>query len=100
MTRIWNNYVLETKVEFGSAARGGRGRYTGQKIHRLICEYVVAVSPSAMLETRTIGADFVRTGKPQLFSCQPACGCTRGQRAGLPFAQLTAEKVTCTKCAK
>jgi hypothetical protein len=96
MTRTWGGLVLESRVEYGSAARKGRGRYAGQKVHRLGCEYVVGVIEGHI--PGEIGRAFLRTGEPQLFSCHPACGCTQGQHAGKPYAKLTAADVTCEKC--
>lgn len=113
MTRTWSNLVLETRVEYGAAAHRNRGRYSGQKIHRLICEYVVGVvDEDAAMLSGGVGRDFlvgVRTRdeigrtvriprQPVLFSCHPACMCTQGQHVGQPNARLTAENVNCIKC--
>jgi hypothetical protein len=87
-----------TRVEFGSAARMNRGSYSGQKIHRLISEYIVAVEEGTEVKRGTFAAEFIRTGKPVQTSCFPACGCTMGQFAGRPAAHLTAADVTCSKC--
>ncbi len=95
-TREWSGLLLETRIEYGKAARRNRGNYSGQKVHRLVCEYVVGVIGPQ--RPGTVGAQFVRTGKPVLFSSQPCCGTTQGQTAAAPFASLTEHDVTCTKC--
>lgn len=95
----WGNYRVGILHKYGSAARRNRARYTGTKVHKLVAKYVVSLVDPA-LETRqdTFGYKFLRTGKPVLFACHPACGCTSGQHAGSPDARLTAADVTCTKC--
>jgi len=98
-TKTWGGLVLETHVEYGHAARRNRGRYAGQKIHKLFCEYVVGLEDGYRPQPGTVGAAYLRTGKPVLFSARPACGCCQGQMAGSPRARLTAEHVTCEKCA-
>lgn len=98
-TRTWDNYVLEHRIEYGSAARRNRGRYSGAKVHRLSCQYVIGlVDPTLTPKPGTISAAFARTGKPVLFSCWPCCGCTQGQHAGTPTPGLSQADVTCTKC--
>jgi len=96
-TRTWNNLILETRTEYGSAARRNRGRHSGHKIHRLNCEYVIGVVDESQASGE-VGHKFLKTGNPVLFSVWPACGCTQGQMAGLPYPKLTAEHVTCEKC--
>lgn len=101
VTRTWCNYVLEYRTEYGQAAHKNRGYFSGQKTHRLTCQYVIAVVDEALeLANRfpTVGKRFLKTRKPVLFSCQPACGCTQGQNAGAPVAGRTAADVTCEKC--
>lgn len=98
-TREWGGLILETRVEYGSAARKNRGRYAGAKVHRLRCEYVIGVVPGSEHRPGSCGAMFLGSGKPLLFNARPSCGCTSGQRAGQPFPGLTAEHVTCEKCA-
>lgn len=34
-TREWGGLILETRYEFGKAARRNRGNYSGEKVHRL-----------------------------------------------------------------
>lgn len=97
-TRTWGGLILEMRIEYGSAARRNRGRYAGQKVHRLISEYVVGLEAGHQPRPGSCGAAFLRDGKPVLFACSPACGCTQGQHAGRPFPGLTAERVTCAKC--
>lgn len=98
--RVWCNYILETVLAFGSAARNNRARYTGTKVHRLSCEYIVGLVDESLAENpRTMGATWVRTRQPVLFSCRPCCGTTGGQHAGAPDARRTASDVTCSKCA-
>jgi hypothetical protein len=97
-TRTWSNLILETRTEYGSAARKNRGRYAGHKIHCLRCEYVIGVVEGSEHRPGTYGAAFLRTGKPVLFNVYPACMCTQGSMAGLPFPNLTSEHVTCEKC--
>lgn len=88
----------EMRVEFGSAARMNRGSYSGQKIHRLISIYIVAVAEGTEIKPRTFAAEFIKTGKPVRTSCHPACGCCQGQFAGRPYEKLTEADVTCSKC--
>lgn len=102
-TRVWGNYLLEDRTEFGYAARRNRGSYTGQKIHRLRSAYIVSVKDEAAelaLNHDTLGKRFLKNRVPVLFSCHPSCGCTQGQHAGRPLAAASADKVTCTKCRK
>lgn len=99
MSEIWGDeLIIERRTEFGSAAHGNRGRYSGQKIHRLRTAYVVGVVESASPRPGTLGARFLKTGKEQLFSARPACGVTQGQWAGQPFSGMTEANITCTKC--
>lgn len=96
----WGNYMLGLRCEYGSAAHRNRGKHSGAKVHRVVSKYVVAViDPSKETRQDTFGAAFLRTNKPQLFSCRPACGCTSGQHAARPDSRLTAEHVNCSKCA-
>jgi len=97
-TRTWSNLILETRTEYGSAARRNRGRYAGHKVHRLRCEYVVGVVEGSEHRPGSCGAAFLRTGQPVLFGVEPACMCTQGQHAGQPSPRLTAEDVNCEKC--
>jgi len=96
--RTWANLVLETRYEYGSAARGNRGRFSGVAVHRLVCEYVVGVTEGSTHAPGTVGYRHQIAGRPVLFSARPACGCTSGQYAGKPDDRLNAESVTCTKC--
>lgn len=97
--RVWSNeYVLESRTEYGVAARGNRSQHSGQKIHRLQTEYIVGIVEGVEPRPGTLGAEFKRTGKPVLFSCRPACGCCQGQHAGRPFPKLGPADVTCSKC--
>lgn len=96
--REWCGLILEARTEYGTAARGNRGRYAGRKIHQLFCEYVVGLVEGYYHAPGTFGAQFKQTGQPVLFSCYPLCGCTRGQHAGKPLAGKTHEHVTCDKC--
>jgi hypothetical protein len=99
-TNFHGEYILETRVEYGSAAHGNRGRYSGQKVHRLRTTWIVGLLPSQS-RRGTFGEQFRRNGgKPVLFQAYPVCGITQGQHAGLPFANLTAADVTCSKCSK
>ncbi len=104
-TRTWGNLVLETRIEYGAAARRNRGRYAGHKTHRLHSEYIVALVDTEATRPEivngratTLGARFLLNGKPVLFSCSPCCGCTQGQHSGQPDDRLTSEKVNCEKC--
>lgn len=97
--REWGGLILEARTEYGTAARRNRGQYAGHKIHRLHCEYVVGVVPGSEHRPGSYGANFLKTGKPSLFHISPVCGCTSGQNAGKPYPNLTAESVTCEKCA-
>lgn len=92
----WNGLILETRVTTGSAAQKNRGRFSGQKVHRVVCQYVIGVAAGYEPRPGTVGAAFLLTGKPVLFSCRPACGCTTGQMAGRPDA--TERPITCSKC--
>lgn len=95
----WGNYRTEARREYGAAARRNRSRHSGVKVHKLVCEYVIGLIDETVIgRAGTFGETFRRTGKPVLFSCHPACGCTTGQHAGAPDARLKAEDVTCTKC--
>ena len=99
MQRTWGPYLLETRTEYGYAAHGNRGRYSGTKVHELRVDYIVGLAdPHAEAKSGTYGTRFKRTGQPVLFSCQPACGCTGGQNAGRPSPRLTAADVTCKNC--
>ncbi len=98
-TRTWSGLILESRTEYGSAARRNRGKYAGHKVHRLHCEYVIGIVEGSQHYPGTVGAKFVKTGLPVLFSAMPVCGCTQGQMAGRPNAYLTGENVTCEKCA-
>jgi hypothetical protein len=97
-TRTRSNLILESRTEYGSAARRNRGRYAGHKIHRLRCEYVVGVVEGSEHRPGTYGANFLRTGKPSLFHVEPVCMCTQGQMAGSPNPSLDSSNVTCEKC--
>jgi hypothetical protein len=97
-TRVWSELVLESRKEFGYAARRNRGRYAGQKVHVVITEYIVGVTDGYVPRPGTIAVEFVKTGKPVLFSARPLCGATQGQHAARPVATLTAADVTCTRC--
>jgi len=96
-TRTWSNLILESRTEYGSAARRNRGRHAGHKIHRLNCEYVIGVVDASQ-ETGETGRKFLKTGLAVLFSVWPACGCTQGQIAGSPNRSLDSSNVTCEKC--
>lgn len=96
-TRTWSGLILESRTEFGSAARKNRGRHAGAKVHRLHSEYVVGLEDGHTPHPSSYGAIFQLTGKPVLFSCRPFCGCTQGQKAGKPTGQTEAD-VTCEKC--
>jgi len=98
MQRTWSGLILESRTEYGSAARRNRGRYAGVKIHVLRSEYVVGLEPGYVPRPGSFGALFANGGKPVLFSCAPACGCTGGQRAGRPSPGLTDSDVTCAVC--
>lgn len=97
-TETKDGITYETRIEFGSAARLNRGRNSGQKVHRLISEYIIAVAEGTEVKPRTYAAEFLRTGQPVLYACRPLCGCTMGQHAGKPYSDLTIEDVTCSKC--
>lgn len=105
-TRTWGNLILETRANYGSAARRNRGAYTGQKVHRLVSTYIVGVVDEAKEREKgiknnravTLGGRFLLNGDPVLFSCAPACGCTQGQMAGSPNDRSTIANVTCEKC--
>lgn len=97
-TREWGGLILESRTEYGSAARKNRGRFAGSKIHRLHCEYVVGVVEGSEHRPGSYGAMFLKSGKPILFHVSPACGCTSGSLAGQPFSSLTDDSVTCEKC--
>lgn len=94
------NYVLDRKYEVGFAARKNRGRFSGQKTHHVVSQYVVAVLRPQDEGRTTYGAAFLRTGSAQLYSCWPVCGCTQGQHAGRPAPALTQQDITCSKCQK
>lgn len=110
--RTWGGLVLETRVEYGHAARKNRGRHSGTKVHRVISEYVVDLEPGYEPKPGTVGHVFlvgerkldgigrtVRTPRvPVLFACRPACGCCQGQHGARPYPGLTEDKVTCEKC--
>ena len=76
-------YTYTTRIAYGSAAHNNRGRYTGQKVHRLA------------VHVRTDEA----TGRTAT-STYPVCGVTGGQHAGQEFPGLTAASVTCDRCRK
>ena len=96
-TQVRHGLVLETRLEYGRTARRNRGWHAGAKVHALWCEYVIGLEPGAQLHpVGTIGARFLRTGKPALYSVYPACMCTQGQMAGMPMKGFTADHVTCT----
>lgn len=95
-TREWSGLILESRIEYGSAARHNRGRYAGTKVHKLRTEYVVGVVPGTEHYPGSYGAIF--RGEPLFFRAYPACGCTQGQRAGKPNAELTAADITCSRC--
>lgn len=97
-TETRDGVTYETRIEFGSAARRNRGRNTGQKVHKLVSEYIVAVDSTASVRLGSYASKFLLTQKPVLFSCHPLCGCTMGQHAGQPYKNLTAENVTCSRC--
>ena len=101
-TRVWGNYKLERRIEFGHAARRNRGHFTGQKIHRLRTEYIVEVideaAERAIVTYNTLGHRFLRDRKPVLFTVYPCCGVTSGQFAGIPVSGYTQASVTCTRC--
>lgn len=97
-TRSASGMILEERTEYGYAARNNRGKFAGQKVHRLRCEYVVGLEAGCSVRPGTFAAIYATTGKPVLFSCYPACGCTQGQMAGKPREGFTAENVTCEKC--
>jgi hypothetical protein len=95
----WGNLILETRIEFGHAARFNRSRYAGTKVHRIIAEYCVGrVDEAAPVRPGTFEAKFIAVGKPVLVSARPACGCTQGQHAAAPVAGMTADRVTCANC--
>jgi hypothetical protein len=98
VTRTCGGMILETRLEFGRAARKNRGSFKGQECHKLLCEYVVGIVEGEKPAAGTFGDKFIQTGKPVLRSCRPLCGCTQGQFAGTPVAGKTAENVTCKKC--
>lgn len=97
---IQDNLITATVTGYGSAARGNRGRYTGSKVHRLCCTYVIGlVDPSLETQPGHIGYRFkLRPENPILYSCFPHCRCTDGQHAGHPTPGLSEADVTCTKC--
>ena len=97
-TRTWGGMILETRIEYGFAAHKNRGNYTGCKVHRLRAEYVIGIEDGQTPRPGTFGAMFIKEGKPVLFSCQPTCGCTQGQRAAQPSSRLNDTNVTCEKC--
>lgn len=99
-THEWGGLILETRFEFGKAARRNRGNYSGEKIHQLWCRYIVGLVPGTEHGPGTLGARFEKTGKPVLFSSGPRCGVTQGQHSASPVAGLAAEDVTCTRCLK
>jgi hypothetical protein len=99
-TRTWGGLILESRAEFGKAARRNRGNYSGEKVHRLWAEYIVGLVAGEVPRRGTLGARFEKTGKPVLFSSWPRCGATQGQHAGAPFPELTAADVTCERCKK
>lgn len=97
----WGSYITEISFAVGSAARGNRGRYSGQRVHILRVEKIVGLKPDADprdIQPGTLGARFVATGRPVTFSTHPVCGCTRGQHAGQASSSLSAADVTCEKC--
>ena len=100
MTREWGGLILETRYEFGKAARRNRGNYSGEKVHRLWCEYIVGLVAGETPRPGSLGARFQKTGKPTLFSARPRCGATQGQHSGAPYPELTADDVTCERCKK
>jgi hypothetical protein len=98
---VWGNLILDRRTEYGRAAQKNRGNYSGQKVHRLHCEYIVGVvdeSAELNLPYQSIGKRFLKESKPVLFSCSPACGCTSGQNAGRPIQDATEQNITCEKC--
>lgn len=96
--RIWGNYRLARRNSTGWAARGNRGAYSGQKIHRIIIEEIVGVIDEAKEQAYkhpTLGKRFLMNRKPTVFSTSPACGCCNGQHAAKEVPGAT---VTCAKC--
>ena len=89
---------IEYRVGYGYAAHKNRGKFSGQKVHLLSCQVIVGVEDGFFPEKHSLGAKFLETGKPVLYSCHPACRTTQGQRAGRVREGFTADNVTCEKC--
>jgi hypothetical protein len=97
----WNNeLILESKLEYGMV---GHAR-TGINVHVLRSKYVVGIVEGFTPKPNTIGAQFLRSGKPVLFSCGAWCN-MNGQRVGCPLGsfddndgKIDFSKITCKKC--
>jgi hypothetical protein len=92
----WDGLIQGSRISTGHAAHRNRGRFTGQKVHRVVCTDVIGIAdPAREIRPGTFAAKFVATGKPVTMSARPACGCTQGQFAASESAGL---EVTCSKC--
>lgn len=99
----------EHVVRFGGAAHGNRGHYAGRKVHRLVCERIVELTPEEIAEyrdkRRNLVADFIRdfesgSKREHYLNVRPSCGVTSGQWAGAVSPSYSAADVTCEKCLK
>lgn len=100
--KVWSELQLETRFEYGYATHHNSGRrYEGEKVHKIVSEYIVGVTSEYVDRPETIGHTFIVTGLPQLFSSRPLCGCTQGQHAAQPVKSFEADSfITCKKCLK
>jgi hypothetical protein len=96
----WDNYILGIRFTTGLAARRNRGSNSGDKIHRLYIQEIIAVKDEAKelaASSATLGKRFLMNRKPVVFSVRPSCGCCQGQNAG---REIAGREVTCSKCNK
>jgi hypothetical protein len=85
----WDTLTLEQHYGVGHAAHRNRGRNTGQKVHVVGYEVIVARSDEQKPGQMKVGA---------VFSARPLCGVTQGQHAAKVAPSLTADHVTCSRC--
>lgn len=95
----------ETVIRYGSAARGNRGAYTGTKVHRLVCDLIVELTPAELAAARRGSISYqykldLERGleREHFMRVRPSCGVTSGQWAGLVEPGFSAANVTCKKC--
>lgn len=95
-TRVWGNYVLETRKMIGT--NGYRG--TGINTHVVFAEYIVGLVDVELEKSKahgTVGHEFLRSGKPTVFTAGSPCN-SNGQRVSRVQGEFDATKVTCKSC--